>query len=310
MNLQQLRLFISIAEAKNITKAANQLFLSQPALSRQLTLLENELGCKLIIRKNHGVDLTPAGEVLYLRSKVFLNDFLSITEAVREATSGVYGLLTIGTINTCLPLVTKIISIFKKKYPNVTFRIAPDIPHRLTDDLDKGNIQFAFLRAPMSNTGNLCYHLFPPEPTCLAIHKDMDPLPESDVIEFEQLQNIPICFSMQNQREYRIWDYGTIIHEECNKRGIKLIRSFECSGSTAGLSLVCAGLAAACIPRDFCKFLKCSDVHLKTIPDIDLSTQPVLLWNNNNYISRPMQLFLEFSASISNALFSRKSGTT
>ena len=294
MNLQQIRLFVTIAEKKNITQAAKELFLSQPALSRQLSLLERELGCELLIRKNRGVELSDAGEVLYVRGTQILNDLNTTAECVREANLGVQGLVLIGTIYTCVPFLTRILKEFQKAYPNVKFRIMPDVPHRLVDDLSKGNIQLALFRAPMFEVHNFPYILFEPEQTCLAIHEDMDPCPESEEIRLEQLQDIPICFSIQDQKEYRNWDYGALLYEECLKRKISLKRVYECSGTVIDLMLTCSGLAASCIPQETFHMFQCAHVHLKRFSDVNLTTQPLLIWNSDNYISRPLQLILEY----------------
>lgn len=294
MNLQQIKLFVTIAETKNITQAAKQLFISQPAVSRQLSLLESELGYSLLIRNNRGVELSDTGEVLYARGKRILNDLDDMAFCVREADTDVQGLIIIGTIYTCIPLLTRVLQEFQRDYPNVTFRILPDIPHRLVEDLSKGNIQLALLRAPMSETHNFPYMLFQPEQTCLAIHESIDPNPDSDVIQLEQLQNIPICFSMQNQKEFRNWDYGAILQEECLKRDFPLRRTYECSGTIADLMLTCSGLAASCIPQDTLGLFQCEHVRFKRIAGVSLTTQPLLLWNSDNHTTKALLLLLDY----------------
>ena len=65
MELRQLNYFIAISDAKSFTRAAEKLYVSQPALTGQINTLENELGMKLFDRTNKSVQLTPAGEVFY-----------------------------------------------------------------------------------------------------------------------------------------------------------------------------------------------------------------------------------------------------
>lgn len=64
MNLQQMEYFVAIAETKSITLAAKKLFISQPPMSRQLALLEKEIGAELLVRTNRGVELTSAAVFL------------------------------------------------------------------------------------------------------------------------------------------------------------------------------------------------------------------------------------------------------
>ena len=63
MNLVQLRYFIQVADLKNVTRAAQALRISQPALTRQMSLLEAEFGTVLFLRHPRGIQLTEAGEI-------------------------------------------------------------------------------------------------------------------------------------------------------------------------------------------------------------------------------------------------------
>lgn len=72
MLFKQLLYFTTVAETLNISAAAKKLFISQPPISRQIILLEKELGVKLFIRKNKGLELTAPGIILYRQSKDLL----------------------------------------------------------------------------------------------------------------------------------------------------------------------------------------------------------------------------------------------
>ena len=64
-NLNLYKIFLCVAEEKNLTKASSKMYVSQPAISNSIKELEASLGCELFIRKNKGVELTPYGEKLY-----------------------------------------------------------------------------------------------------------------------------------------------------------------------------------------------------------------------------------------------------
>ena len=74
INFQQMEYFLSVAEKLNFTEAAKSLYISQPSLSKQISLLEEELGFALFIRNKRSVRLTPAGEVLNRKWKLLLTD--------------------------------------------------------------------------------------------------------------------------------------------------------------------------------------------------------------------------------------------
>lgn len=121
INLQQIEYFMSVAEKLNFTEAAKSLYISQPSLSKQIGLLEEELGFALFARNKRVVKLTPAGDVLNQRWRKLVTDLeLSVEEAVK-ANASYEGELKVGLIN-CNPVhrfVEPILSGFSKKYPHL-----------------------------------------------------------------------------------------------------------------------------------------------------------------------------------------------
>jgi DNA-binding transcriptional LysR family regulator len=89
MELRQLRYFVAVAEIGNISRAAKRIFLTQPALSRQVKLLEDEIGQCLLERQAHSIRLTPAGEALLREARELLQHADQVLERVRAAGRGV-----------------------------------------------------------------------------------------------------------------------------------------------------------------------------------------------------------------------------
>jgi len=89
MELRQLRYFVAVAETGNISAAAKKIFLTQPALSRQIKALENEIGQCLLERRAHSVHLTPIGEGLLREARELLQHADQVLERVRSAGRGV-----------------------------------------------------------------------------------------------------------------------------------------------------------------------------------------------------------------------------
>jgi DNA-binding transcriptional LysR family regulator len=89
MELRQLRYFVAVAEEGNISRAAKRIFLTQPALSRQIKALEEEIGQCLLERQAHSIRLTPIGEALLREARELLEHAAQVLERVRAAGSGV-----------------------------------------------------------------------------------------------------------------------------------------------------------------------------------------------------------------------------
>jgi DNA-binding transcriptional LysR family regulator len=88
MELRQLRYFVAVAEEGNISRAAKRIFLTQPALSRQIKALEGEIGQCLLERQAHSIRLTPAGEALLREARELLHHAELMLERVRAAGRG------------------------------------------------------------------------------------------------------------------------------------------------------------------------------------------------------------------------------
>lgn len=121
ISFQQIHYFLIMAEILNFTEAAKLLYISQPALSKQIQILEKELGLSLFMRNNQSVSLTPSGQSLYKEWSKFEETFnLSIANAKLLSHTSV-GTLNIGSTETfnCEESILELVDTFKKIYPNI-----------------------------------------------------------------------------------------------------------------------------------------------------------------------------------------------
>jgi len=123
INLNVLKYFYEVANTKNITKASINLNITQPALTRAIKQLEDELNKELFVRNKKGVVLTPEGEILYEYTKKMLKSLNSILNTI-EDTSNQNKTLYIGVTTTnFLEPIESSLRKFRKKHPNVHINI-------------------------------------------------------------------------------------------------------------------------------------------------------------------------------------------
>ena len=103
MELRHIRYFKAVAEEKSFTKAAEQLAIAQPPLSRQIQDLEAELGTTLFLRTPHKVSLTEEGELFLQYANQILDLVNRSEEEVRERKEGLQGTLYIASVEGCAP---------------------------------------------------------------------------------------------------------------------------------------------------------------------------------------------------------------
>ena len=120
MNINQLRYFVAVAEQRSFTKAANQYYLSQTAVTQQVRALEDALGVQLLDRNSRPVSLTPAGAVFLTEAKAILERMNTAVSRTRDASTGLVGSVRIGyTKGYERSDLSNKLRAFHRDYPNI-----------------------------------------------------------------------------------------------------------------------------------------------------------------------------------------------
>ena len=154
MEIRQLRTFVQVARSGSFSRAALALDIAQPALSRQVRKLEDELGASLFYRTGRGVDLTPEGELLVGYARSILDLAEEATNGLRGDGGRLSGSAAIGLPPTVgralsLPLAT----LFKREHPSIRLRIVEGFSGNVLEWLAAGTIDVGVLyAAPMERS--------------------------------------------------------------------------------------------------------------------------------------------------------------
>jgi LysR family transcriptional regulator, benzoate and cis,cis-muconate-responsive activator of ben and cat genes len=125
MELRHFRYFIAVAEETSLGRAAHRLHVSQPALSQQMSDLEDELGLKLFTRNSRGVELTEAGRVFLIGGRRVLLAAKEAAERAQEAAQGERGRLVIGSLGAAtISFLTGVLSRFREQHPLVEISLS------------------------------------------------------------------------------------------------------------------------------------------------------------------------------------------
>src|SRR5262245_16123960 len=172
MELRHLRYFVVLAEQLNFRRSAEQLHMAQPALSRQIKHLEDELEVTLLVRTRRQVQLTEAGRTFFDEAKTILAATERAVRATRRASRGKLGELTIGcTQATAVSLFPLILPVYQRLFPRVSVAVETlDTPHQV-DALASRRIQVGFLRLPCSDEGFLQTEVVLREPLVVVLPK-------------------------------------------------------------------------------------------------------------------------------------------
>ncbi len=148
-NLNYYKAFYMVAKYKNISKAADALFISQPAISKSLSRLEENLGCTLFSRTSRGVSLTADGEILYERIREAFAAIEAGEEELRHRTELGIGQLRIGVSTTlCKYILLPYLQNFIRQHPHIRITIECQSTLHTVELLESGQIDIGLIGAP------------------------------------------------------------------------------------------------------------------------------------------------------------------
>ena len=288
MNLKQLEYFSAVAEAKSISLAARNLHVAQPPISRQLALLEDELGVCLFLRTNKGVELTEAGRSLYRQSQNLFQDMRMIVDSVRDINTGMRGLLKIGMIYSNISIALQYLKEFRAQYPQVELYVRLGSPGDLLEDLNKGDLHLLFLRSSSERGSGLHERILGEDPLELVMIRELDPAPDQASVPLEALKGVPMCLLRSDD----LWGYSNNLIKECQRQGFTPNTTFRCYDTPMAMQLVQAGFGVSYLPRSIVETQPHLGLYTKPIQGISVLSYPTLVWSSNLYYASCVKRFL------------------
>lgn len=196
MELRVLNYFVAVAQEANMTRAAQKLLISQPALSRQIADLETELGVKLFSRKSRRLTLTPAGHYLLEQAK----EILTLTNKTKnniKSSSFISGDLTIAAGESIgMQRIMNVVSVIIKEHPTVKTHLLSGDYSYAERKLTNGTVDFAIIigNAPLPNYASLT---LPEKDTWGVLMNAHDPLAKKEAIKPQDLVGRSVLNSQQ-----------------------------------------------------------------------------------------------------------------
>ena len=152
METRRLDYFMRIAEDGSLTRAAGVLRVAQPALSRQMRLLEEELGVSLFRRMPRGMQLTEEGEYLRNAAAGPLRQLDLVLQNIRSLHSSIEANVSLGMSSNLTDFLAKPLAMgIRRQFPNIQLRITEGFTGSLADWLHRGIVDFAFLEETVRN---------------------------------------------------------------------------------------------------------------------------------------------------------------
>lgn len=292
MDIRQMKYFLAIAEEGQITAAAKRLNISQPPLSQQLKLLEEELDVTLFNRNSRNLELTEAGIILQNKSEQMLELLKSTVNELKNLNKGFEGTLSIGTVRSSgITILPNKICEFRKKYKNIDFQLWEGDSFRIIELLSNGVIDVGFVREPFNtdsyesiflkdNLGQDLNDYFvtiaPPE-----LYGSTN---NSDSISLKELKNKPLIIHRR---------YDNIIKNVCINEGFEPKIICTNDDTMSSLSWAKAGIGIAVLPLTASNITSDVNLEIKKIINPSIESRLNLIWPKNKYVSSIARNFIK-----------------
>lgn len=278
MNSKQMQYAITLSQTRNFSQAAQQLNMTQSALSKQIMALEKELGVKLFDRNTSPVSLTPAGEQFVREAKDLLYREEQLLQTMSRYGSGESGRLVIGISPfRSLYLMPDLIRRLREKYPGIQVELQETGSAQLRKNAAEGKYDFAIVNLPVEEA---LLDITPLEPDVLvlAMPKALAanlPCENKDgiaKIEFSDCRELPFVVVSKSQEMRQLFE------KLCAAANFHPNIAAEVVGLSTAWAMVQAGVGASLLPLQFLKADKhSSNLALFTLKDNPYSRQPVVV---------------------------------
>lgn len=246
LDARRLQIYVTVAAEGSFTAAADQLYLSQSAVSQQMAILEREVGVPLMDRMPRGIQLTPAGELLAERARVILDGMTSLEHELHQLTDQ-QRRVSLGAFSTAgahlIPLTVKA---FHQRYPdgqiNVVSSHAGDVPGQLRDGAIDIGLVWDYDYAPSAPAENLRTTPLLVDPLLVALPAG-HPLAQRSELSLGELADAPWIVRDHRQR------YTDAFETMCRIVGFEPHIVFRTEDYQAVQGLVAAGIGVSLMPQ-------------------------------------------------------------
>jgi LysR family transcriptional regulator, nitrogen assimilation regulatory protein len=243
MDLKQIEYFVRVAELGSFTRASVMLNIAQPALSRQVRLLEVELRQNLLVRNGRGATPTEAGKMLLEHGRGILHQVARAREDLGRVRGGLAGRVAVGMPTSVAKVLTvPLIRAFKQRMPEATLSISEGLSVALSDSLAVGRLDIALLYSPLPAPELELTDLIEEDMVLVQneAHRSKDGMP----ITLRDLASVPLVIATRPNA------LRTLVETELGAVGKRPHIALEIDGVAAILDLVADNAGSAILPAN------------------------------------------------------------
>ena len=286
MDYDQLASFLEVAKLHSFSRAAEKIYRTQPAISAQIRLLEQECGERLFNRSGKRVQLTPAGEILERYARKIIDLHREALEAIAELNQTVRGKLHLGANEaTCLYVLPKTFAQFRQLYPLVQISIYRNFSHKIMQKVQEGAVELGIVTLPQTATNLEVIPVFHDE--MQVVVPANHPLARHRSVTLEEVAQYPLILPKTGRTRVMLdrllREYRDHLQTSMELASVETIKKFV--GAGLGVSFLSRAYAQAEVTAGLLKLIP--------LDGLKLQRELGLIYRRDRYLSRPAKVFIE-----------------
>lgn len=291
MDLRQLKTFICVAESGSLSRASDRLRIAQPALSRQIKLLEKTVGTDLFNRHVRGMDLTDAGQILLSRISGPLHQLEQSIFEVKSLNKDVHGAVKLGVLPTIInEFSVQLLQYVREKYPNIKLYLKEAYSVNQIEWLQSGELDAGFLYGPASAYHLQSNQLFNDE---IVLMSPPGQLPPGNEIHVKDIAKLSLALPN------RPFGPRLIVDKIASSAGVSLEPEYNVDSFGIAVSMTVGGMCHGFMPlSSLSSLVDAKKIEVRRITPERAERELILARSHNNLNSRVSEVVVKSVLSV------------
>ncbi|CAG9225004.1 Uncharacterized HTH-type transcriptional regulator YwbI [Paraburkholderia sabiae] len=284
MELRALRYFVEVVRQQSFTVAAEQMFVTQPTISKMVKALEDEIGSPLLLRDGRQMVLTDAGRIVYQRGQDVIAAYAQLQAELNDLDKLGRGELTIGIPPMGGSLFTPAIAAFRQRYPKVELKLFEQGSKAIEAALISGELELGGVLQPVDEMIDV-----------LPMTRQVLWLVARHGSRWDALQEVPLADLAQEPFVF----YGEslalndVVLTACRTAGFAPTIVGRSGHWDFMAALVLAGVGIALLPAPYCRRLDAAQFTCRPVVTPEIPWEMAIGWRRNGYLSHAARAWLE-----------------
>lgn len=292
MDIKQLEAFVAVAKKQSFSKAAKDLYLSQPTISSHIQNLENEMQTSLFNRNSKSITLTDSGYILFNHAIAILNDCKRAINDIKDYQGKIEG--NVDLVYTCVPgeaILPPMVKNFSRLFPGATFTLKNMTHDQAITELLNDDASLC-LTSTITESDRLVYTLFSRNDLVLVCPPDLDIENKDGFVSLESFKKLPLILKSDESLD------GDYLSRKLSSVGINSkdlhIRAYIDSDNLI-MSMVSAGIGSTLVTNGLAQYGKrYNNFNIYRIENLSMVSDHYLVYSNKKFLSPTEKAFLNY----------------